>query len=141
MAISILCGGIVGTTLTSSSPSLLVASAQAPCCSVNIYTRSDDELELSDDQLELSADELELSDDEFDSDGNDPNWDEELSSDAKLVCGKSDDAVALSLLCCTVFHGIQNSVKGCLSNLFVAWKSLWVYLAPDFSLQWHYEQS
>ena len=25
---------------------------------------------------------------------------------------------------CT-FHGIQNSVKGCLSSLFVAWKSLW----------------
>ena len=23
-----------------------------------------------------------------------------------------------------IFHGIQNSVKGCLSSLFVAWKSL-----------------
>ena len=77
MAISMLCGGLVGTTLTSSSPSLLVASAQAPCCSVNIYMRSDDE-------LELSADEFELSDDGFDSDGNDPNWDEELSWDGKL---------------------------------------------------------
>ena len=84
MALSILFGGIVGTTLISSSPSSLVASAQAHCCSVNIYMRSDDELELSDGELGLSAGELELSDDEFDSDGNDPNWDEELSWDGKL---------------------------------------------------------
>ena len=55
MAMSILCGGIVDTTLTSSSPLLLVASAQAPCCSVNIYLRFEDELGLSGDELELMS--------------------------------------------------------------------------------------
>ena len=38
----------------------------------------------SDNELELPDDELELSDDEFDSDGNDSNWDEELSCGGKL---------------------------------------------------------
>ena len=98
MAISILCGGIVGTPLISSSPSSLVASSQAPCCSVNIYRKSEDELGLSDDELGLS-------DDELDSDDNEPNWDDDelgwdgkLNRDGKLVCGGLDDTVVLLLL-------------------------------------------
>ena len=31
-----------------------------------------------------------------------------------------------------IFHGIQNSVKGCLSSLFVAWKSFWSILLLTF---------
>ena len=85
MAISTLCGGIVGTPLISSSPSSLVASSQAPCCSVNIYMRSEDELWLSDDELGLSDDELGLSDDDIDSDDNNPtDDDDELGWDGKF---------------------------------------------------------
>ena len=31
-----------------------------------------------------------------------------------------------------IFHGIQNSVKGCLSSLFVAWKCFWSILLLTF---------
>ena len=97
MAISISCGGIVGISLTSSSPSSLVLSAQASCCSVSTCMKSIEEISLEE-ELELSVNELSSRwdvDERGWDDDDELGWDDddELGWDGKFkLDGKLDDS-------------------------------------------------